>query len=275
MNNNRIWVYTICYNESHFVKNFLVAYQDAERIIVYDNMSTDNSRELLKADPRVEIRDYDSGGQIRDDLYLEIKNNCWKEARGLADWVIVVDFDEIFCRARLVDDVAVFDLDLRDAFYNGWNVFRPYGYNMISLEAPLGADGHPYEYSKRGVYHNPAIKQCCFRPDQIQEIRFEPGCHTSNPLDMAGGTDNIRILMNEDFKLLHYKFWNILYYMERMKDYQTRMSKQNEAHGWGWHYMLDLSQHYQTFVCGCDLARPLFEITPDGEQPLNLDIKQV
>lgn len=273
--NNRIWVYTITYNESHFVKNFLTAYKEAERIVVYDNMSTDNTRELLKEDDRVEIRDYYSNGQIRDDLYLSIKNNCWKEARGKADWVIVVDFDEIFTRARIINDVPVLDLDLTDAYYNGWNVFRPYGYNMVSLEAPLYAEGHPFEYSKKGVFHNPAIKMCCFRPDQISEIRFEPGCHTANPLDMDGKIDNVRILMNQDFKLLHYKFWNVDHYMKRMKDYQTRMSNQNKEHGWGWHYLIPLNEHYQMFVCGCDLAKDLFEIVIEGEQPLNLDIKRV
>jgi len=272
MYNNRIWVYTIAYNEGPFVKNFLAAYKDAERIIVYDNMSTDDTVQLLSIDPRVEIRKHDSKGQIRDDLYLEIKNNCWKEARGLADWVIVVDFDEIFTRAILIDGNPIFDLDLRDAFYNGWNVFKPYGYNMVSLEAPLYATGHPFEYSKKGVFHHPAIKMCCFRPDQIAEIRYEPGCHTANPIDMTGGTDYVRILMNSDFKLLHYKFWNVDHYMKRMSDYQTRMSDQNRIHGWGWHYMKPLSEHHQMFVCGCDLARPLFEIEIDGEQPLNMDI---
>lgn len=266
---NRIWVYALCYNEAPFVKNFLIAYKDAEKIIIYDNMSTDNSVELLKQDERVEIVPYDSQGQIRDDLYLEIKNNCWKEARGKADWVIVIDFDEIFCRARKIEDVISFDLDLTKAFEAGFNIIKPYGYNMVSLEAPLYADGHPYEYSQRGVYHDPAQKMCCFRPDQLSEIRFQAGCHNADPLDMNGGIENIRILMDEDFKLLHYKFWNLEHYMVRMADYQKRMSEQNKKHGWGFHYMLSLAEHHDTFVNGCDHAEPLFDIKRDGEQPLN------
>jgi hypothetical protein len=265
--NNRIWVYTIAYNESFFVNNFLDAYKDAERIIVYDNMSTDNTVELLLQDDRVEVRQYDSGGKIRDDLYLDIKNNCWKESRGLADWVIVVDFDEIFNRVRQVDGQIMYDLDLTDAFANDWHMFKPYGYNMISIEAPLYASGHPAMYSNRGIFHSPSSKMCCFRPDKIKEINYAAGCHEAMPEGVSG---DVRILINEDYKLLHYKFWNVDNYMKRMADYQTRMSKENEVYGWGWHYMIPMSEHYQMFVCGYDISKPLFDITIDDEQILNL-----
>ena len=90
---------------------------------------------------------------------------------------------------------------------------------------------------------------------------------------MKNGTENVRILMISDFKLLHYKFWNIDHYMKRMAEYQTRMSKENEVYNWGWHYMLSMSDHYHMFTCACDLAKPLFEITVESPQPLNLDIK--
>lgn len=270
---NKIWVYTIAYNESHFVKHFLAAYKDAEKIIVYDNMSTDNTVELLLEDSRVEVRTHDSGGQIRDDLYLDIKNNCWKEARGKATWVIVVDFDEVFNRVRQVNGEIVYDLDFTDAYHNNWNVFKPLGYNMISIEAPLYAEGHPSIYAPRGVFHGPSSKFCCFRPDRIKEINYAPGCHEAMPEDMNGTQFGIRILENNDFKLLHYKFWNVDRYLKRMDDYQTRMSKENEDNKWGWHYMISKAEHYQMFVCGYDISKPLFDITIEDEQIMNIKIK--
>lgn len=255
-----VWVYVICYNEEHFVKHFLYAYKDAERIIVNDNMSTDRTRELLSQDPRVEIRDYDSGGKIRDDMYLQFKNNAWKEARGQADWVIVVDFDEIFNRAVLVDGEPVFDLDLSIPYERGFNIIRPYGYNMNSLDAPLGKDGHPFEYSKLGAYHVPQEKLCCFRPDELKEIRFKAGCHLADPLDFNDSTENIKIWISPDYKLLHYKFWNLALYLERMAEYQTRVSDINKEFGWAWHYMESLESHRNLFVRGHAHCEYLFNI---------------
>ena len=260
-----VWVYTISFNEQHFVKHFLYAYKDAERIIVNDNMSTDDTRKLLSEDSRVEIRDYDSGGKIRDDMYLDFKNNAWKEARGKADWVIIVDFDEIFTRARLIDGEPVFDLNLEIPYNNGFNIIRPYGYNMNSLDAPLGADGHPFDYSKLGAYHVPQEKMCCFRPDKLKEIRFKAGCHLADPLDMNGTTDTIRIFISKDYKLLHYKFWNLTLYMERMAEYQRRVSDINKEFGWAWHYMEPMESHRNVFVRGHDHCEYLFDIKSPHE----------
>jgi hypothetical protein len=262
MKNNRVFVYTLCYNESAFVKNFLSAYKDAEKIIVYDNQSTDNSVELLSQDSRVEIRIYDSGNQIRDDIYLEIKNNCWKEARGVADWVIIVDFDEIFSRCRLMNNgsLAVFDLDFSEAYDNGYNLIKAYGYNMNSFEAPLYVEGHPYKYSNKGSYHHPEEKPCCFRPDQIKDINFIAGSHWALPVGIDGRTDSVKILFHQDYKLLHYKFWNLKYYMDRMVMLRDRMSDLNKKMGWGYQYFVPLSDIHNSFVWGCDAAKPLFEI---------------
>ena len=256
---NRIHVYSICYNEQHFVKNFLAGYAGAERIVVYDNMSTDNTVELLNEDPRVEVRFFDSDNKIRDDLYLEIKNHAWKEARGKAEWVIIVDFDEIFNRCLIEDGVPKFDLDLSSLTKDGYNMVRPYGYNMISLDAPLGKPGHPFEYSQRATYHAPEEKLCCFNPNEIFEINYYAGCHRSEPLDMGQTIRNLRVAMFEHFKLMHFKFWNLDLYMERMAEYQTRLSEWNRKMGAGWHYMESLEYHKNLVINGYNIAVPLFE----------------
>jgi glycosyltransferase involved in cell wall biosynthesis len=256
----KIWVYSIAYNEGPFVKHFLAGYKDAERIIVYDNMSTDDTVELLMQDPRVEVRQFDTNNQIRDDLYLEIKNYSWMEARGKADWVIVVDFDEIFNHCSFnKQGNPVFDLNLSDMDKGGFNIVKPYGYNMISLDAPLYAEGHPYNYSKNATYHVPEEKMCCFKPDEIFEMRYYIGGHSAAPLDRNQGTSGIRIWHQGDYKLMHFKFWNLDTYMKRMAEYQTRLSEWNRKMGAGWHYMESLDYHKNLVINGSKLAVPLFE----------------
>ena len=251
---NRVWVYTICYNESHFVKNFLAAYAQAERIVAYDNQSTDNTVELLSQDPRVEVRINDSGNEIRDDIYLRIKNNAWKEARGLADWVIVVDFDEIFCRAWLNNGNAELSLDLTEPFEKGHTIIKPYGYNMISLDAPLGAEGHPLQYCQNGVYHWPMEKPCCFRPDKIQEINYYPGGHGIEPIG------EVSIFNHPVYKLLHFKMWNLQHYLDRMALCASRMSAVNKSQGWGEHYLWPAERHKKTYLEAHAASKPLFFI---------------
>jgi glycosyltransferase involved in cell wall biosynthesis len=262
---NRVWVYTICYNEEHFVKHFLAAYAGAERIVAYDNMSTDRTVELLRQDPRVEVRPFVSGETLRDDIHMEIKNHAWKEARGKAEWVICVDFDEIFNRCYTSEGVAKFDLDFTQATKLGYNIIRPFGYGMVSMDAPLGGEGHPYNFVNRAVYHVPEEKMVCFNPNEIREMRFHCGAHECAPLDREQSTANIRVTCAPEYKIMHFKLWNLEYYLNRIKLLRSRQSEFNRGMGVAWHYDQDDQYHRDMFVRSFDLSRNLFEV----ERPNN------
>ena len=251
----KIWVYTIAYNEAHFVKNFLRAYSQAEKIIVYDNMSTDNTVSLLKEDHRVEVRIHDSGGEIRDDLYLQIKNNCWKEARGIADWVIVVDFDEIFTRAI---NPGIFDLYLDGPELKDIDIIRPNGYMIYEENMPLFRDYNPLSPELKGIYDLNSQKLCCFRPDRIKEINYDPGCHSANPVGMNGGFS--KHWQDSNFRLIHFKYINITHYFHRLAQYKERMSQYNLSSGFGVHYTWSYETHKDIYMKGLIEAKPLFEI---------------
>jgi glycosyltransferase involved in cell wall biosynthesis len=255
----KIWVYTLTFNESHFVKNFLRAYKDVEKIIVYDNMSTDNTVSLLKEDPRVEVRINDSGGKIRDDIYLQIKNNCWKEARGLADWVIICDFDEIFTHALPPNE---FNLDLSELgpFSENVDIIQPFGYMIYSTDMLMGEDYNPLYQAEplKGIYDANSEKLCCFRPDKIAEINYTPGCHDAAPVGIEGHSPLIHHY--PEFKLIHFKYINIKTYFDRLMQYSARMSAYNLAHGYGIHYTWSFNDHMEIYLKGIRDSKPLFEI---------------
>jgi glycosyltransferase involved in cell wall biosynthesis len=55
--NMKIWAYAICWNEEVMLPYYLKHYEKfCEKIIIYDNMSTDNSRNIIKNHPLCEIR---------------------------------------------------------------------------------------------------------------------------------------------------------------------------------------------------------------------------
>ena len=90
---------TIAWNEQELMPIFLNHYEKiCDKIIVYDNESDDKTSEICDAHPLVERRVYKTNGEIRDDVYLDIKNQEWKNFKEY-DWVCVLDLDE-FVYAR-------------------------------------------------------------------------------------------------------------------------------------------------------------------------------
>ena len=67
---------TLCFNESNMVK-YVMPYWERigiDKLIVYDNMSTDNTVELLSKYPFVEVRTFDTGGKFDDATNSRLKN---------------------------------------------------------------------------------------------------------------------------------------------------------------------------------------------------------
>ena len=90
----KIYAYVVCWNEMNNIP-FVVDYwkRFAERVIVYDNGSDDGSVEYLSQYPWIEVRQFKTNG-FDDTANMNIKNRCWKESIGIADFVVVSDLDE-------------------------------------------------------------------------------------------------------------------------------------------------------------------------------------
>jgi len=230
----KIFVYTICWNEEKLLPFFIEHYSEfADKIIIYDNESTDSSAQIMSKYPKVQRREYSSNNQIRDDLYLKIKNNVWKEVRGTADWVIVCDMDEFFYHQNIKNF-------LNTAKSRGFTIIKPQGYNMASFEFPQY--GKPLvEIVKTGLPFDPESKMCVFNPGVIKEMNYTAGCHYTKP------QGNVKILEDKEAKLLHYKFLGRDNFLDRNIQYRGRLSEANKRRGWGAHYLQSMADHESTF----------------------------
>jgi hypothetical protein len=212
----RIETFAICYNEEALLPYYLRHYSAfCDQITIYDNHSTDRSQEICNRNPIVRVIPYDSGNQIRDDIYLQIKNNCWKGSK--ADWVIIGDIDEL-----------TYHLYMRDILSQSEaTVIRPALFNMYSEKFPT-TPGQIWEEVKLGIPGGP--KANIFRPDEVKEINYDPGCHMAHP------EGNIILDEQSGIKTLHMRFLSKEYIIKRTELSRQRLSELNKKLGWGIHY---------------------------------------
>lgn len=197
----KIDVFAICYNEEFMLPLFIAHYKKmGANITIYDNFSTDKSKKII-LDAGCTYLTYDSENQIRDDLYLHIKNNCWK--KSTADWVIVCDIDEFI--------EVPFNIDR-------YTIINTQGYDMIGFPP-----------TRKGVKNPIYSKHIMFRPDQFKQIGYQPGCHSCKPEGTISGSKELA-------NLLHYKYISPSYVFYRHLIYQNRLSAINKKYGWGAEY---------------------------------------
>jgi glycosyltransferase involved in cell wall biosynthesis len=221
-----IHVYTVCWNEETLMPYFLRHYaQFADRIVVYDNESDDGTAEIARAFPKTCVRTFGTDDQLRDDVLIDIKNNDWKESRGMADWVIVVDVDEFLWHENL-------PAYLEACRAHGISLPVPQGFEMLA-QAPPGGAGQIVDEIRTGAPEPRFAKCCVFDPNRIVEISYGPGCHRANPIG------EVRADRSPELKLLHYRFLGRDWVQRRWEARSRRLSPLNRAKRWSVHYEMD------------------------------------
>jgi len=218
------YVLTICWNESKFLPYFLDYYSFAKKIIVFDNMSSEISVQIMKNYSNVEISYYNTNEQIRDDIYLEIKNHAWKQFQNECDWFIIVDIDEIIYHpSGIINYLRTIPKNIAVIQSNGFEMFNP---NFD--EAP----GRTlFEKSTIGMPGSKLNKCNLIRCKLVHEINYLAGCHEAYP-KMSG-----TLHMDPLLKLLHYKFiFPIDHMSQRYQIMASRLSMENKKAGFGFHY---------------------------------------
>ena len=217
-----IHVYTVCWNEEKFLPFFIKHYGSfCDKIIVYDNESTDSTLNILAKNQKVSVITYKTGNKINDSEYQRIKNTAWKHSRGKADYVIVCDTDEL-----LYDK----NDNIKNTLQMSRNtIFHPEGYEMISEYFP--SYDKPLREQCKGVPSKYYCKKIIFDPHCIVNINYYPGCHEADPRGyVKTGTS--------EFLLLHFKRIGVEYIINRYHTFKERLSKQNIENEMGMHYFM-------------------------------------
>ena len=217
----RVHVYTISWNEERILPHFLRHYSAvAERIVVYDNHSTDQTPDIVRAWPTAELRSLDTGDCYHENSLVDIKNSAYKESRGHADFVIVADTDEFLYHPDLRGALARF----RE---QGITLPKITGYEMVAFRSPVHASSL-VETVRLGYPNSSFDKRCVFDPEI--DIHYGQGAHRANPTGPVV-EDDVPTL-----KLLHYHYIGFRAVLQRNRIRSKRYSAETLKQNFGFQY---------------------------------------
>ena len=186
-------------NEEDILPFFLRHYSFADRIIVWDNGSTDRTRAILGAHPKVSVREWATGGEMRD---LELTHMKSEEYRHTGPgWKIVVDADE-FLWAR--DIRAVLERCER----KGIRMPMTVGFDMVADTMPKDDGMTPLTSLVKFGAHSPSYSKFCLFQNSV-DIRFTHGAHACK---VRG---KVRTGSHGYLFLLHYRWMGLDRILER------------------------------------------------------------
>jgi hypothetical protein len=221
-----IHLYAACWNEERIIPFFLRHYEPlVDRIVIYDDGSTDRSAELLHASPKVEVRPFTRDAESYLDAHIALYDRCWQESRGRADWVCLVDLDEFLFHPD-------WDHYLGAQKEAGVTIIKAVGYDMVSEEfPPAGAALATLLTCGQRSHH--LDKTALFDPNAIEQINHSVGRHLVSPVG------RIVPLAKEGMQLRHYKNLGLDHLLARTHALAGRLTSDDLARGWSAHYLRD------------------------------------
>lgn len=127
---------TVTYNNEDKIPYVMPYYERMriDKLIVYDNESTDRTVEMLSKYPFVEIRSYHTD-KYSEKTILKYKTEIQNEFKGQYHWCISTYFDEVFYSERDFREV------LYDKMCEGKTYFKKTGLNIFSRKFPPADNG--------------------------------------------------------------------------------------------------------------------------------------
>jgi len=222
----KLCVLSCCFNEEDILPFYLDYYTNfikADKIIIYDGGSTDNTPNIVKDYSNVEFI-LDDNGKMDERNLRDIRNNGWKKYRNEYDWVIVCDMDEFIYHPNLKELLFKYKL-------NEITIAKVNGFDMISNEFPNFKKGKFLpSFIKKGI-HEPVWlnKSAVFDPKKI-EINYDYGTHSCSPIG------DVNYSQETDIKLLQYKWLSHEYITQKSLKSSQRLSDWNLETGMASHY---------------------------------------
>jgi hypothetical protein len=227
-NSARIHLYTFSWNEERMLPFFFRHYDPfVGRYVFYDDGSSDATLEMLKAHPRVEIREFERttpGSFVASAQSLQ--NTMWKESRGDCHWVIVTAVDEHLHHAEITAYLAA-------AKKKGITAIPALGYDMATRDFPA-PDVHLASTLMVGVPNPKMSKLSLFDPNAISETNFAPGRHRAS---LVG---DVRYPEHDELLNLHFKYLGWDYFHTRSLFLASGLGPVDRTNRWGNQY--DLSE---------------------------------
>lgn len=225
-----VHLYAQCLDDERMLPYFFRNYDGlVDRYVIFDDGSTDRSLSILHDHPRVEVRSFDRS--VAESFVLSeqaLSNECWKESRGQADWVIVTDIDEHLHHRH-------FREYLSSMLAQGVTLIPALGFQMISESIPAPEDNLS-ETITRGAPWEKMMKASIFDPDGIAEIAFTHGRHKAEP------TGIVRVPDTDEMLLLHYKYVSLEQTHARHQQLNRGLRSVDVQNGWGHKYSWSLDQ---------------------------------
>lgn len=213
---------TLTYNEEKMIPYVMPYYErlKIDKLVVYDNFSTDGTVKELRKYPFVEVREFQSDG-FNDQVHINIKNEVWKQFKGTYDWCICCDFDEVlYCDGDIRKILAAKESEGKTVFRQ--TMLNLYGYNEPS------AIGIVHESFDRGCLWKDfstnicwGMKSTLFNLKAITETNYTFGCHNDS---FVG---DVRVF-NEDIYAFHLKYINFEETLRRNIVKRERLSDFNK-----------------------------------------------
>lgn len=204
-----IETYIIAWNEAETISFTIKHYQAFSKVILYDNFSDDQTREIA-LEMGCEVRMFGRVGELNDAEYLKVKNRAWKGSK--ADFVIIVDADEILQEPK---------------DFSG-TIWKTKGFNIYSNDVPRES----FSEIMTGHWDDNYSKSVIFSP-KLTDINFTYGAHKSDPKGEV-------IYSPEVLTLFHYRaIGGAERMVKRHEQYRKRMGYLNRTLGLGCHYLYD------------------------------------
>ena len=242
----KIACYALAYNEERILPHFIEHYKEfCDKIVIYDNMSTDDTKQL-SLDLGCDVVSWEApGGGLSDKAYIDIKSNCYKETREDFDWIIIADSDEFFTHR---EGVSAFVETLERYKEEGITLPKIQGYNMVGDATPETLN----EVTK-GVPDVSYSKRCLF--DSKLDMSWDWGCHPQHSQSILDKTAGVVESKDTDIVLLHYKFISLDYVLDRHKLFSSRLSEFNKKLGLGIHYTYEEDKIREEYLSLLDRAK--------------------